>query len=129
MVYDKYSANYVFEYLFANIICNKIMQALTDQKFDNLNDDFALGGMAADCFLNSSSGPIQNIQFYTDNREIYIFIAKNLKNFCPEVLRMETFEERIIAYFQGVYIEFYLRPVITTTSHLGIYVTTEITPE
>ena len=122
-VYDKYSTNSVFQYLFANIICNKLMQGLINENFENFNDHFGLSGDAATCYLSSDSGPIQNIQFQTDVREIYIFIARNLQKICPELLKMQSYEERIVAYFSGFYIEFYLEDSITTSDYFGIYTT------
>lgn len=124
-VYDKYSTNNVFQYQFANIICNQLMEGLLAKEFPDFNDHFALGGAAADCFYSTSSGPIENIQFKTDVREIYIFLAQNLNKICPDLLRLETYEERIIAHFQGVYVEFYLLSSMTTSPHLGIYLTSD----
>lgn len=123
MIYNRYTFNNVFASNYINVVCNQLMQGLTDEKFVDLNEHFALAGDAADCYINSDPGPIVNVQFKTDEREIYIFIAKNLKKMCPTIKSMETFEERIIALFDDVYFEFYLESSISTTNHLGIYTT------
>lgn len=124
VVYDKYSVNAVFQQKFFNIICNQLMQGLLDENFDNFNDHFALSGDAADCYNTNSSGPIEQIIFKTDERDILIFISKNLPAICPSIKRMETYENRIVSYFDGVFIEFHLENSITTSPNKGIYTTT-----
>ncbi len=119
--YTKYSDNQVFTTPSVNVICNQLMQGLADKAFTNLNDHFGLSGSAATHYQNDTDGPIQNIQFTTDQREIYLFIANNLKTICPSNLSLQVFEERIIAGFKDAFIEFYLESSITTTNKAGIY--------
>lgn len=124
-MYDLYITNNVFHLQNVNVICNQLMQGLIDEKFNDLNDHFALSGKAAEYYLTSNPGPIQNVQFKTDKREIYLFIARNLKKICPDLSSLQTYEERLIAEFNSIYFEFYLvEEIISTTNHLGIYTTT-----
>lgn len=124
-VYQQYSVNDVFKPASVNVICNQLMQGLIAESFTDFNDHFALAGNAALHFENNTSGPIQNIHFKMDVREIYVFIAEKLKSICPTLLSMSLYEERLIARFSEVFIEFYLVETLTTTNHSGIYINTE----
>src|SRR5690606_4367206 len=112
--YNLYSVKEVFSPSSVNVVCNQMMQGLIDQKFSNLNSHFAMAGEAAENYVNKASGPIQNVRFETDEREIYIFIANNLKKFCPQILSLQIYEEKIIAEFKDTFIEFFLMEKIYT---------------
>lgn len=122
MIYKQYSDNDVFASKYINVVCNQLMQGLLDADFDNFNAHFGLSGDAALCFLNEDVGPISNVQFKTDNREVYLFLAHNLSKITPDILSLQIFEERIIAEFKDSFLEFYLVASISTSNHLGIYI-------
>lgn len=126
LIYNLYSTNEVFRLPLANVVCNQMMQALTDQSFVNLNSHFALTGDAAYCYDNTSDGPIENIQFATDEPDIFIWLAGNLKKSCGSITAMEKYEKRLIAYFEGAVLEIYLYNSITTRNVGGIYITDSI---
>lgn len=122
--YNLYSVNDVFQDKSVNVICNKLMQGVTDQEFPDVNEHFALTGDCAVCLGINSTGPVKNIQFATDDAAIFIYLANNLKKICPEFTRVEKYETRLIAYFSGAVLEIYRRNNINTRSVNGIYITT-----
>lgn len=122
-IYNLYTTQEVFVWKKANVICNQIMQGLTEKAFPNLNEHFALTGDAARCFESASSGPIQCVQFATDSEEIYRFLASNLKLLCPDLSTLELYQQKLVFSFSGNYFEVLKVESITTRNYKGIYIT------
>lgn len=121
-MYDLYSINDVFARKNINVVCNQIMTDLTNQDFADFNNHFALSGDAAFHYENATTGPIKQIQFVTDEREIYLHISRNLKRICPGLSELFTYEEKIIAKIDDVYFEFFLKSKIDTKEFNRIYI-------
>ena len=121
-IYHLYSTNNVFDDMSVNIVCNQIMQHLTDQSFSDFDLHFGLTGEAGNCYENSLPGPIEQVKFATDSPEIYLFIANKLGRLIAAD-KMEKYAKRLIVWKNEIVFEFYLEQSITTASVNGIFVT------
>src|SRR5690625_1095369 len=120
-MYDLYSINDVFARKNINVVCNQIMTDLTNQDFANLYNHFSLSGNVAFHYVNANNRYIEQIQFVTDERDIYLYIARNLKRVCPGLSELFTYEENIIDKIDDVYFEFFLKNKIDTKEFKRIY--------
>lgn len=123
MIYDLYITNSVFDRNAFNVLCNQLMEQLNNQKFSDFDLHFALTGDAADCYQNSTTGPIQTVQFITDDSTIYFWLSANLKKIWTNLVQYQLFEERLICFFDHIVIEILKsESPISTTDINGIFI-------